>query len=175
MPELSDAEPLFSIFSDPEVMRYWSTQPWQDVQEAAARIERDRAALVNGSAVRLLLQPVDGGSILGAVTLLGFVASSRRAEVGYLLSRLAWGKGLVHEALCGLLTYGFKNLALRRVEADVDPRNERSVKVVERLGFVREGFLRERWLIGDEVSDTALYGLLAREWSASPLGDNGEA
>ena len=170
VPELSDAEALFSIFSDPEVMRYWSTQPWQHVQEATARIERDRAALLNGSAVRLLLQPVNGGSILGAVTLLGFVASSRRAEVGYLLSRQAWGKGLVHEALCGLLTYGFNKLSLRRVEADVEPRNERSVKVLERLGFVREGFLRERWLIGDAVSDTALYGLLAREWSAASLG-----
>ena len=170
VPELSDAEALFSIFSDPEVMRYWSTPPWQNVQEATARIERDRAALLNGSAVRLLLQPVEGGSILGAVTLLGFVANSRRAEVGYLLSRQAWGKGLVHEALCGLLTYGFNNLSLRRVEADVDPRNERSAKVLERLGFVREGFLRERWLIGDEVSDTALYGLLAREWSATSLG-----
>jgi RimJ/RimL family protein N-acetyltransferase len=167
-PELSDAEALFSIFSNPEVMRYWSTQPWQHVQEATARIERDRAALLNGSAVRLLLQPVDGGSVLGAVTLLSFVPSSRRAEVGYILSRQAWGKGLMHEALCGLLSYGFDKLSLRRVEADVDPRNERSAKVLERLGFVREGFLRERWLVGDEVSDTALYGLLAREWSETP-------
>ena len=174
-PEITDAEALFSVFSDVEVMRYWSTPPWQSMQDASARIERDRVALIDGSFLCLLLQPVGGGPILGAVTLLAFVKGSRRAEIGYILSRHAWGRGLIREALCGLLEYGFNKLSLRRVEADIDPRNERSAKVLERLGFVREGFLRERWIVGGEVSDTALYGLLAQEWIATPRRQHGEA
>ena len=55
-------------------------------------------------------------------------------------------------------------MALNRVEADIDPRNEASARTLERLGFRREGLLRERWIVGDEVSDTALYGLLQRDW-----------
>ena len=70
----------------------------------------------------------------------------------------------MHEALVALLNYGFSALDLNRVEADVDPRNTPSAKTVERLGFVREGLLRERWIVDGEVSDTAFYGLIRRDW-----------
>jgi RimJ/RimL family protein N-acetyltransferase len=166
-PVPGDAEALFSVFSDPEVMRYWATPPWQGAHEAVARIENDRAALLDGSAIRLFLQRSEGGPILGAVTLFGFTDNSGRAEVGYILSRQAWGQGLMQEALRALLQYGFSELGLRRIEADIDPNNLRSARILERLGFIREGQLRERWIVAGKVSDTALYGLLAREWTAS--------
>lgn len=51
-------------------------------------------------------------------------------------------------------------MKLNRIEADIDPRNAASARVHERLGFVRERLLRERWIVGDEVTDSALYGLL---------------
>ena len=76
----------------------------------------------------------------------------------------AWGKAYMDEALRALLNYGFGELKLNRVEADIDPRNEASARSLERLGFRKEGYLRERWIVGDEVSDTALYGLLHRDW-----------
>jgi RimJ/RimL family protein N-acetyltransferase len=71
----------------------------------------------------------------------------------------------MHEALTALLDYGFHNLNLNRIEADIDPRNVSSAKTLERLGFTKEGHLRERWIVGEEVSDTFLYGLLRREWN----------
>jgi RimJ/RimL family protein N-acetyltransferase len=57
-------------------------------------------------------------------------------------------------------------MALNRVEADIDPRNHPSAKTLERLGFQKEGHLRERWIVNGEVSDTGLYGLLASDWRA---------
>jgi RimJ/RimL family protein N-acetyltransferase len=72
------------------------------------------------------------------------------------------------EALAALLDYGFTVLNLNRVEADIDPRNEASARSLQRCGFAREGLLRERWIVGEEVSDTAFYGLLQREWRARP-------
>jgi len=62
--------------------------------------------------------------------------------------------------------YAFGPLGLRRLEADIDPRNAASIRAVERLGFVREGLLRERWVVADEISDTMFMGLLARDWQA---------
>ena len=165
-PVLGDADALFAIFSDPETMRYWATPPWTTAGQAVARIEQDRECLVSGSALTLVLQPVDGGPIVGRITLFAFVSGSQRAEVGYILARSAWGKGLNHEALHALLNYGFGTLALRRVEADIDPRNKRSASALERFGFIQEGYLRERWLVGSEISDTALYGLLSKDWLA---------
>ncbi len=64
------------------------------------------------------------------------------------------------EAARGLIDCAFATLGFRRIEADIDPRNHSSAKLLERLGFVREGILRERWLVADEVSDSAIYGLL---------------
>ena len=72
----------------------------------------------------------------------------------------------MREALSALLDFGFQKLDLNRVEADIDPRNLASAKLLDRLGFQKEGFLRERWIVEGEISDTALYGLLKREWNS---------
>lgn len=164
-PRMEDAETLFAIHADPETMRYWATPPWTDPQLAIDRVARDCENIAQGVAMRLHLEPVGGGPILGAVTLFAFVQPSARAETGYILARHAWGRGYAQEAMRALITYAFATLGLRRLEADIDPRNAGSRKLLERLGFTQEGFLRERWRVGEEVCDTALYGLLAREWT----------
>jgi RimJ/RimL family protein N-acetyltransferase len=68
------------------------------------------------------------------------------------------------EALEALLHYAFKSMHFNRIEADIDPRNEASAKILLRLGFRKEGYLRERWIVNGDVSDSELYGLLRREW-----------
>jgi RimJ/RimL family protein N-acetyltransferase len=70
----------------------------------------------------------------------------------------------MHEALQATLGYAFHILDLHRIEADVDPRNQASIKTLERLGFQREGLLRERWQVGGEIQDSLFYGLLRRDW-----------
>ena len=66
-----------------------------------------------------------------------------------------------------LLAYTFQELALHRIEADVDPANGASIRVLERLGFQREGYLRERWHVGGKVYDALFFGLLRREWESN--------
>jgi RimJ/RimL family protein N-acetyltransferase len=65
-----------------------------------------------------------------------------------------------------VLAFAFDTLALHRVEADVDPRNARSIRALERAGFEREGYLRERYHVGGELQDAVLYGLLRPHWAA---------
>ena len=161
----ADAEALFRLHTDPQVMRYWSTPPWAGIEQAVAMIETDREALPAGQHLRLALTLRGGDdSLVGTGSLFNFHEASRRAEIGYALERSAWGRGLMHEALSALVGFAFETLDLNRLEADIDPRNSASAKSLARLGFVQEGFLRERWIVGDEVSDTALYGLLRSAW-----------
>ena len=127
-------------------------------------IARDHKAMVEGEQLRLALERTDDGSSIGICTLFAFSWQCRRAEVGYGLAAHAWGHAYMDEALRALLGYRFATLGLNRVEADIDPRNQASAKSLERLGFQKEGHLRERWIVGDDVSDTALYGLLQRDW-----------
>ena len=87
-----------------------------------------------------------------------------RAEIGYSLRRDRQGQGLAVEAMRLIVPYLFDVLELRRLEADIDPRNAASCRLVETLGFVREGVLRERWRVNGEITDTALYGLLERDF-----------
>jgi RimJ/RimL family protein N-acetyltransferase len=77
-----------------------------------------------------------------------------------------WGCGYAAEALDAVLGYGFRELGLNRVEADIDPRNAASARVLERVGFCKEGFMPERWIVNGEAADTAFYGLLKRQWDA---------
>lgn len=162
----ADAQGLFDIFSDAEVMRYWSTAPWPTIDEAHAMIARDFKAMPAGEYLRFGLEHVADQALIGTCTLFSISPTCRRAEVGYGLASAAWGKGYMNEALTALLDYGFSEMKLNRVEADIDPRNHASAKSLERLGFTREGFLRERWIVDGVVSDTALYGLLQTEWKA---------
>jgi RimJ/RimL family protein N-acetyltransferase len=162
----ADAPALWAIFSDPRVMRYWSTPPWASIELAHAFIDNSLAAMRAGEAIRLGLERRDDAQLIGQCTLFDFRQPSRRAELGYALDARAWGQGWMREALGALLDHGFGELALHRVEADIDPRNAASARSLERLGFQREGLLRERWIVAGEVSDTALYGLLARDWLA---------
>lgn len=163
----ADAPALYATFADPETARYWSTSPWASIEEAHKLIAKDMSALPAGEYLRLGLERRDSGELIGVCSLFQWVRPCRRAELGFGMHRAHWRQGLMHEALCELLRFGFDALELNRVEADVDPRNVASVRRLERLGFVKEGHLRERWIVDGEVSDTSLYGLLRSDWLAN--------
>jgi RimJ/RimL family protein N-acetyltransferase len=160
----ADAPVLFTIFSDPEVMRYWSSPPMRDLSEATQMLLCVQAGYESGSALRVGIERKADGALLGVCSLFSLDSSQQRAEIGYALGRPFWGAGYMHEALQTFIDYAFYTLNLRRLEADIDPRNRASAKTVERLGFQLEGYLRERWLVNGELSDSALYGLLGKEW-----------
>lgn len=162
--EANDARALFAVFSDPEVMRYWSSTPWTTLEFSENFIERDQTAMAEGRHIRLALITRSTKHLIGTCTLFDHVEQCRRAEVGFGISQSAWGYGYATEAVRQLISYGFESLSLNRVEADIDPRNSASSRCLERLGFTKEGHLRQRWIVGDEVSDSALYGLLRSEW-----------
>jgi RimJ/RimL family protein N-acetyltransferase len=172
-PRARDADAMFAIYADPAVCRYLPWRAWACVDVAHERIERYVKAMAAGEIVRLLIVRQADAAVLGDCTLFHFDASCRRAEVGYSLATAAWGQGIVQESVGALLRFGFEAMDLNRVEADIDPRNTASARSLERLGFLREGLLRERWIVEGEVSDSAIYGLLRRDWAAragSPEG-----
>ena len=164
----ADAPFLFLLKSDPVVQRYGSHAPWTDPQLAVDYIERDRRSVAEGAHVQFVIARREDGAAIGTCTLYQLDAQCRRAEVGYALLPPAWGHGHANEAVTALLDWGFGVLELNRVEADIDPRNTPSARALERLGFTREGQLRERWIVGGEKSDSLIYGLLAREWTSRP-------
>ena len=162
----SDAEGLFAIFSDPAVVRYWSSPEWTDIGYANKMIEETLAAYASGEGVRLAVVLKATGELVGQINLHHMFHSNRRCEVGYALARAHWGKGYVTEAMQAALDYAFGPLNLNRIEADIDPRNDASAKVLQRMGFKEEGYMRVRWIVKEEVCDTIYFGLIKSDWEA---------
>lgn len=93
--------------------------------------------------------------------------TSRRAEIGYDLDPAHWGQGIMTEALQAVLEYGFEKMGLNRIQAIIDSKNTRSVKLVRRLGFKKEGVLRQRSYFNGQFRDDVCFSLLKEEWTKS--------
>lgn len=163
--EERDIPALFDIFSHPEVMRYWITPPMAGEDEARQLVKDVHECFQRGDLYEWGVARIEDDLIIGTCTM-GYIDwSNGRAEIGYALGRPFWGSGLAAESLHLLLTHAFDEMDFRRLEADVDPRNGASIRLLERLGFRREGYLRERWCVDGEIQDAILFGLLKREWT----------
>ena len=160
----ADVPALFAIFSDPETMRYWTTPAMTDVAEAEALLRDIQHHAEAGTLFQWGIARREDDEVIGTSTLFRIDKEHRRCELGYILRRDHWGRGLAHEALTAVVNHAFDAMGLHRLEADIDPRNAASVRSVERLGFALEGHLRERYFVGNEIQDSLIYGLLAPAW-----------
>jgi RimJ/RimL family protein N-acetyltransferase len=160
----SDVPALYEVFSDPEVMRYWSSTPLSSIGAAMNLLDEINA----GFSARRLFQwgivAAETGKVVGTCTLRRFDHAHRRCEIGFALARCRWGRGEASRAVASVIEFAFTVLSLHRIEADVDPRNERSLRLLARLGFKQEGLLRERYQVDGEIQDAAILGLLRSEW-----------
>lgn len=158
---VDDAEALFEAYGDVELMHYWSSASHATVEETRAyltlRIGKDDW---RGWTI---LRKSDG-RIIGTLA-----AGDRRSgvtEIGYMLMRVAWGQGYAREAVTRLIDLLVREEGKRRIFADTDPDNDASNRLLESLGFQREGLLRGEWETHIGVRDTVAWGLLAEEWLA---------
>lgn len=90
---------------------------------------------------------------------------AHRAEIGYDLTPVYWGQGIMTEALSATLEYGFRKMELNRIQAIIDSKNVRSIRLVERLGFKREGVLRQNSFFIGRFLDDIVFSLLKKEWT----------
>jgi len=165
-----DAAFLTAMFSHPEAARYLARPPMTERADAEEMLARIKAGYADGTSLQLAVERNADGAFLGVCLLFNIVERSRRAEIGYILAREHWSRGYMAEALPALVAHAFETMGLNRLEADVDPRNTASARVLARLGFRQEGLLRERWIVRGEVSDSAIYALLRGEWLRAPSG-----
>lgn len=160
----ADAPVLFAIHSDADAMRWFGTEPLPDEQAAQQVIEGWAAArTLANPGIRWGIERRDDGRLIGTCGLFRWNRQWRACMVGYELARDAWGQGYMREALLVVLGFGFVQMQLNRIEAQVHPDNLASLKLVERLGFVQEGLLREAGWWGGQAQDLLQFSLLRRE------------
>jgi ribosomal-protein-alanine N-acetyltransferase len=163
----ADANDLFALQSDAHVLRYWDAPPWSERARAERFIAACRRMAEEGTGARLAVDRVSDGTFIGWCSLNRWNPEYRSASLGYCFAAAAWGHGYATEAAGVLLRWAFGALDLNRVQAETDTRNVASARVLEKLGFAREGTLREDCVVNGEVSDSWVYGLLRRDWRPS--------
>lgn len=158
---LDDAEALHEAYADVELMRYWSSAPHGTLDETLAYIADD---LASESRRKWAVTLHGCDRAIGTVT--ADASRAGVAEIGYLFARRHWGRGYAREAVMRLLDLLFLEEGKRRVFADTDPDNAASNRLLERLGFRREGLLRAEWETHLGVRDSVIWGMLRDEWRA---------
>lgn len=158
-----DLDVMVRLHADPIVLRFLGRAP-RTREEVAQRIADEQAWVAAGESIRWAMAPREGGPIVGTLGFWRWNQTHELAEIGFDLVPEAYGKGLMVEAAGPVLRYGFDAMGLHRVEANIDPANLASARVLEKLGFVREGTQRENWFYAGTYTDTGVYGLLAREF-----------
>lgn len=148
-------------------MKYWSRPPFTDLDEAKAFLAEIHDSFASGTLYQWGVARREDDRVIGTCTLFAITLPHKRAELGFAVERSQWGKGYASEAAGAIVRFAFESMDLHRLEADVDPRNHASIRCLERLGFVREGYARERYHLNGEIQDAVLYGLLRSEVKGS--------
>ena len=163
----TDLKNLFATYSEDEVTKYYDLESMKSKSEAIEILEVFKTRFEKGIGIRWAIELKETGGYIGDCGYNPWNKRDRKAEIGYALIPKYWGKGYAVEAIKSMLHYGFRKLEivkLRRIMAMIDPRNEKSIQLVEKLGFQHEGTLRENVLEKGVFVDTAVYAILEKEY-----------
>jgi ribosomal-protein-alanine N-acetyltransferase len=160
---LSDSKDLYLIESNEAVLKYMDKHKMESIRDSEKYIRSCRASYKNGNSIEWGIIEKSSNSFIGYFGFWRIIKEHCRAEIGYSLSPNYWGKGYMTESLKKMLAFGFNKLRLHSIEANVNPNNNKSIKLLEMIGFKKEAYFRENFLFDDKFIDTITYSLLERD------------
>ena len=161
--QLKDSQDLFDLRSNNEFMKYLGRHPMKEVSEAEQHIQRILDAFEKGEGLNWKIQLKGTSTLIGYIGFWRIVFSDFYAEIGFGMSPKHQGKGYTSEAIKAALNYGFKQLGLHSVLANIDPLNLASASVLKKSGFRKEGYARENYYFDGVFLDTESYGVLEKD------------
>jgi [ribosomal protein S5]-alanine N-acetyltransferase len=162
--QLEDAEAIFEMFSDEEVMRYRDVLAFSRLQEAQQFLISVRAHFTQGEETHWEITLKGKDSLVGTCGY-SWHLGPHFGAIGYDLARAYWKKGIMTEAVQALLRFGFEVRNLHRIEARVRLGNDASMRLLQRLGFQEEGRLRECLFLNNHYYDVRVFSLLENEYN----------
>lgn len=157
---LDDKREIFALHSDPKVMEHVCRPLAGSVDEAEAFINKITNGIKTAQLVYWGITLKVDNSLIGTICLWNISKENHRAEVGYELMPLYQGQGLMQEALVRVIEYAFNKIKLHSLEAEVNPANTKSLRILERNGFSREAYFRDNVYFNGRYWDICIYTLL---------------
>ncbi|MBK9729921.1 MAG: GNAT family N-acetyltransferase [Chitinophagaceae bacterium] len=156
----ADAEQILAIRSNELVLQYMDTKRMERLDEAFAFLQFIETAYINKTGITWGIALHENDKIIGTIAYWRIMREHYRAEIGYSLLADFWGKGIMLEAMKSVLQFGFQVLKLHSIEANVNPANQPSIKLLERSGFVKEAHFKENYYFNGRFLDSAIYSLI---------------
>jgi ribosomal-protein-alanine N-acetyltransferase len=162
---LSYAKDIHQIRSNDDVMKFMDVTRTKSVNDAKRLIRNVREDYKNEKGVSWAIIEKNLKSFIGYAGFWRMQPQHCRGEIGYALKPEYWGKGFMTEALKTIIDFGFHKMNLHSIEANVNPKNQKSKKLLKRLGFRKEAYFRENYLFEGKFLDSEIYSLLKKDLS----------
>jgi ribosomal-protein-alanine N-acetyltransferase len=156
----NDAEEIFFLRSDKQMIQYLDRDPAKSVKDAIEWIRKTNEGIDNNLNITWGITLKNETKLIGTITFWNIKKEHYRAETGYILHTACQGKGIMHEAMAAILEYGFKTMKLHSVEANVNPANEASIKLLKRNNFIQEAYHKENFYYNGKFFDSVIYSLI---------------
>ena len=161
--EADDLEDVFAYAYELEVAKYTSWPALETLEDSREFLNRVLELYKNGEVAPWGV--VCEGKVVGTCGFLDWNRHSSQAEIGYALSSKVWGRGLMTEAVRGIIRFGFRTMKLNRIQGRCEVENIASVRVMEKAGMKLEGVLREHEYSEGKYLEIAIYPILRRDWA----------
>ena len=161
-----DIENIYRGLSDPEVIRYYGVS-YSSLEETREQMEWYQSLEDQGTGLWWAITHKYSGEFYGAAGLNGIIKEHKKGEIGFWLYPDCWGRGFVSEILPKVIEHGFNVLGLHRIEGIVETGNEASTRVLEKLGFKKEGVMQDSEIKEGRFISLEVYALLNRDLSKS--------
>jgi ribosomal-protein-alanine N-acetyltransferase len=161
---VDDAEDVFEYASVPEVAEFLIWNPHAKINDSLDFIQFAQEQFETVSSLIFGIELKVEKKLIGTIDLRGFNSAHRCGDVGYVISKKYWNKGFVTEAFKEIVRFGFTELNLNRIEAHCEEENAGSWKVMEKVGLIFEGTLREKVFFKDRFHTMKMYSILKKDW-----------
>lgn len=156
-----DLPEIFYQRSDPEMMKYVDRTPAQSLDDARKFMGRVIAAQQANEGITWGITLKNEPKLIGNIGIWRIDKEHHRGEIGYVLHSEHQSKGYAAEALKAVINYGFSVMKLHSLEANVNPLNSASIKLLEKNNFVKEAHFKENYYFNGRYLDSAIYSLLS--------------
>lgn len=162
---VTDARALFALRTNEEVMRYIDRENPKNRQETEAKIRLVHEGFNSKASIAWVIALKENPEeMIGEIGYYRTDLANHRAEVGYMLQSSFWRRGLISEALSKVLTFGFQEMKLHSISANINPGNNASRQILIKHGFEKEAYFKENYYFQGKFLDSEIYGLLNRNW-----------
>lgn len=159
-----DAPVLFEMRSSPEIMKYIDRPIPKSIDDIYELIQKMEQMKSKGEGISWgIFSKENPERKIGNIGLYRIIAEHYRAEIGYMLNTNEHQKGIMFEAIQKVIEYGFVNMKLHSIEANINPENIASRKLLEKAGFVKEAYFRENYFFNGRFIDSEIYSILNKE------------